>query len=87
MPGTFSAATRAACFFVAAVLAFAALVALMAIGLLPSSYPHWLILTALSAIAAPRLLVITVSSCRRTSALATSSGVPSSMPATDSGID
>lgn len=42
----------AACFFVAAILAFAALVALMAIRLLPSSYPHWLILTALSAIAA-----------------------------------
>ncbi len=42
----------AACFFVAAVLAFAALIALTAVHLLPTSYPHWLILTALSAIAA-----------------------------------
>lgn len=42
----------AACFFVAAVLAFAALIALTAVGVLPTSYPHWLILTALSAIAA-----------------------------------
>ncbi len=42
----------AACFFVAAVLAFAALIALTAVRLLPTSYPHWLILTALSAIAA-----------------------------------
>jgi hypothetical protein len=42
----------AACFFMAAVLAFAALIALTAVGVLPTSYPHWLILTALSAIAA-----------------------------------
>ncbi len=42
----------AACFFVTAMLAFAALIALTAVGLLPTSYPHWLILTALSAIAA-----------------------------------
>ena len=42
----------AACFFVAAMLAFAALIALAATGLLPTSYPHWLVLTALSAVAA-----------------------------------
>ena len=42
----------AACFFVAAGLAFAALVALTAARLLPTSYPHWLVLTALSAVAA-----------------------------------
>lgn len=42
----------AACFFVAAALAFSALVALAAVGALPTSYPHWLVLTALSAAAA-----------------------------------
>ncbi len=42
----------AACFFVAAALAFAALVTLTAVGILPTSYPHWLALTALSAVAA-----------------------------------
>lgn len=42
----------AACFFVAAVLAFAALISLTAVGVLPTSYPRWLVLTALSAVAA-----------------------------------
>lgn len=42
----------AACFFVASVLAFAALTALTAVGVLPTTYPNWLILTALSAVAA-----------------------------------
>ncbi|MEM7270685.1 MAG: DUF3995 domain-containing protein [Pseudomonadota bacterium] len=42
----------AACFFVAAALAFAALVALAAAGLVPTRYPAWIILTALSAVAA-----------------------------------
>ncbi len=42
----------AACFFVAAILAFAALISLAAVGIAPTSYPHWLVLTALSAVAA-----------------------------------
>ena len=42
----------AACFFVAALLAFAALISLAAVGIAPTSYPHWLVLTALSAVAA-----------------------------------
>lgn len=42
----------AACFFVAAALAFAALVTLAAAGVLPTSYPRWLALTALGAVAA-----------------------------------
>ena len=42
----------AACFFVAALLAFAALITMAAAGVLPISYPRWMVLTALSAIAA-----------------------------------
>ena len=42
----------AACFFVAAMLAFAALATLMAAGLAPTRYPEWIVLTAVSAVAA-----------------------------------
>ena len=42
----------AACFFVAAALAFAAIITLAAAGVLPTSYPHWLVRTALGAVAA-----------------------------------
>ena len=41
-----------ACFFVAAALAFAALITLTAVGVLPTNYPHWLVLMALGAVAA-----------------------------------
>ena len=42
----------AACFFVAAALAFSAVIALAAAGALPTSYPDWLVRTALGAVAA-----------------------------------